>query len=246
MSSPPYGSQNVYASGSHTYGAAAEAPLMDRLGFIRQTYLHLAGAIGLFILIEFIMLTAFRPQLQGIVSRIGGWNWLIVLGAFMLVGWVAERWAHSSTSRGMQYAGLALYTVAEAIIFLPLLFIADSFFPGAILSAGVVTGVIFAGLTAVVFLTRTDFSFLRMGLYVAGLAAFAFMIVAILFQWPVFGALFATAMVVLASGYILYHTSNVLHHYGTEQYVAAALSLFASLALLFWYVLQLFMSLQQD
>jgi FtsH-binding integral membrane protein len=53
-------------------------------------------------------------------------------------------------------------------------------------------------------------------------------------------------MVVLASGYILYHTSNVLHHYGTEQYVAAALALFASVALLFWYVLQLFMSLQQD
>jgi FtsH-binding integral membrane protein len=141
---------------------------------------------------------------------------------------------------------LLLYTVAEAIIFLPILFLADSFFPGAILSAGVVTGVIFGGLTLVVFLTRIDFSFLRMGLFVAGLAAFAFMLLAIVFQWPVLGVGFATIMIVLASGYILYYTSNVLHHYGTEQYVAAALALFSAVALLFWYVLRLFMALQRD
>lgn len=246
MSSPPYGNQDVYASGNSSYASAAQAPLMDRLGFIRQTYLHLAAAIGLFVVIEFVMLTAFHAQLASIVTKISGVSWLIVLGAFMLVGWVAERWANSTTSRGMQYAGLILYTVAEAIIFLPLLFIANSFFPGTILAAGVVTGVVFAGLTLVVFVTKTDFSFLRMGLCVAGFAAMALIIVAIIFQIPLFGALFATAMIVLASGYILYHTSNVLHHYGTEQYVAAALALFASVALLFWYVLQLFMSLQQD
>ena len=50
-------------------------------------------------------------------------------------------------------------------------------------------------------------------------------------------------MVVFACGYILYYTSNILHHYRTDQYVAAALALFASVALLFWYVLQIFMSL---
>jgi FtsH-binding integral membrane protein len=49
-------------------------------------------------------------------------------------------------------------------------------------------------------------------------------------------------MIVLASGYILYDTSNVLHRYRTDQHVAAALALFASVAILFWYVLRLFMS----
>jgi FtsH-binding integral membrane protein len=141
---------------------------------------------------------------------------------------------------------LALFTVAEAVIFLPLLFIANTYFAGAITSAAVVSGIIFAGLTIVVFVTRADFSFLRMALSLGGLAAFAFIIVAMVLQLNILGALFSTAMIVLASGYILYQTSNVVHHYRTDQYVAAALALFASVALLFWYVLQLFMSLQRD
>ena len=55
------------------------------------------------------------------------------------------------------------------------------------------------------------------------------------------GLWFSVAMVVLACGIILYNTSNVLHRYNTEQYVAASLTLFASIALLFWYILQIFM-----
>ena len=56
------------------------------------------------------------------------------------------------------------------------------------------------------------------------------------------GNLFAGVMIALAAAYILYYTSNVLHHYRLDQYVAASLALFAAVALLFWYVLQLFMS----
>ena len=56
------------------------------------------------------------------------------------------------------------------------------------------------------------------------------------------GLFFCFAMVALSCGYIVYQTSNILHHYRTEQYVAAALALFASVALLFWYILQILMS----
>ena len=49
-------------------------------------------------------------------------------------------------------------------------------------------------------------------------------------------------MIVLASGSILYNTSAIMYHYAPGQHVAASLSLFASVALLFWYVLRLFMS----
>ena len=51
-------------------------------------------------------------------------------------------------------------------------------------------------------------------------------------------------MVLLASISILYSTSNIIHHYGTEQYVAASLGLFASVALLFWYVLRIIMMIR--
>ena len=122
------------------------------------------------------------------------------------------------------------------------LYVADKHCPGAIQSAGMITLIVFAGLTAVVFLTRTDFSFLGPALGILGFAAIAFIIAAIVLGMPMLGTWFSIAMIVLASGYILYNTSNILHHYRTDQPVAASLALFSSVALLFWYVLQLVMN----
>ena len=48
-------------------------------------------------------------------------------------------------------------------------------------------------------------------------------------------------MVILMSGYILYYTSNVMPHYRTDQHVAAALALFAAIATLFYYILEIVM-----
>lgn len=78
-------------------------------------------------------------------------------------------------------------------------------------------------------------------LYFGGLAALGLIVVAILFQFAL-GPIVTYAMIALACGYILYHTSNILHHDRIGQHVAASLALFASVALLFWYVLQLFLS----
>jgi FtsH-binding integral membrane protein len=220
---------------------AAQAQADERTTFITKTYLHLAGAIGLFVILEAILLhLPFTATL--VQSMIGGrFSWLIVLGLFMVVSFIANSWATSATSLGMQYAGLGLYVVAESIIFVPLLYIADNFYPGSISSAAVTTLFLFGGLTAIVFITRKDFSFLRSVLLFGGLAALGFIVVAILFQFNP-GPIFIYAMIALACGYILYDTSNVMLHYRIGQHVAAALALFASVALLFWYILQLFMS----
>ena len=45
----------------------------------------------------------------------------------------------------------------------------------------------------------------------------------------------------VAAGYILYQTSEVLAHYDPRNHVAAALALFSSVALMFWYVIRIFM-----
>jgi hypothetical protein len=202
-----------------------------------------------FALLEAVLLMAVPAATLGplVEMMFSGWNWLIVLGAFMVVSWIARGWASSSASQGMQYAGLALYVVAEAVIFLPILYVANNVAPGAIPSAALVTGVVFAGLTLVVFITRADFSFLRMFLWLGGLAAMGFIVAAIFMpmlvaNFSMLGLIFTCAMIVLACGYILYDTSNVLHHYRTNQHVAAALALFASVAILFWYILRLFMN----
>jgi FtsH-binding integral membrane protein len=220
---------------------AAEAAATERATFIRRTYAHLAGAI-----LAFAALTTVLLQIPGIEqvalamvsSRM---SWLVVFGAFFAVSWVAERWASSDTSIGMQYLGLSLYVVAQAVIFLPLLYIASTFYPDAIPTAGLLTLACFGGLTLTVLLTRSDFSFLRTYLIVGGWLAMGLIVAGLVFNFSL-GLIFLWAMVALMCGYIVYHTSNVLHHYRTDQHVAASLALFAAVATLFWYILQIVMS----
>ena len=56
------------------------------------------------------------------------------------------------------------------------------------------------------------------------------------------GTFFSVAMIALAGGSILYDTSNVMLRYPQDRHVAASLELFASVALMFWYVLRLLSS----
>lgn len=218
-----------------------------RAAFIRKTYGHLAGAIGLFVVLEALFLKmglgAVALQLLGKSS----FSWLIVLGGFMMVSWVAEKWATSSTSLATQYAGLALYTVAEALIFLPLIMMAMMMTgDGSLLvQAGFITGAMVLGITLVAFTTKKDFSFLGGFLKIGGLVALG-LIVASFFLPVTLGLWFSGAMIIFASVAILYSTSNLIHRYHTDQYVAASLSLFAGVALLFWYVLQFLMSFGRD
>ncbi len=217
----------------------------ERAGFIRRTYAHLALAVLAFILVEaFLLQLPIAGAIAGAMT--GGFSWLIVLAAFMGVSWMAERWANSDTSPQMQYLGLGLYVVAQAIIFLPLLYVAANFSsPDVIPMAGVITGFLFAGLTATVFMTRKDFSWMRSILAIGGFVALGVIAASIIFGFSL-GIIFSAIMVLFASGAILYDTSQVLHHYRTDQHVAASLSLFASVALLFWYVLRIVMSLSSD
>jgi FtsH-binding integral membrane protein len=170
-----------------------------------------------------------------------GTSWLLVLGGFMIASWLATRAAHTARSRGAQYLALDGFVLAEAIIFLPLLVIADLYAPGAIPSAGLVTMLGFSGLTAIAFITRKDFSFLGGLLRWAFIVALVAIVAGVIFGFQL-GTWFSVGMVGLAGAAILYDTSNVIHHYPEDRYVAAALQLFASVALMFWYVLQLFLS----
>ena len=156
-----------------------------------------------------------------------------------MAGWLFSSMAHRAESLGAQYAALAGYVVAEAIIFLPLLWLAGRMAPGAIQSAALATLFGFTGLTAVVLTTKKDFSFLgsilRWGMVVALVA----IVCGVIFGFQL-GTFFSIGMIALAGGAILYDTSNVLHHYPEDRYVGAALSLFASVALMFWYILRIF------
>jgi len=221
------------------YQPVAAIGVDARASFINRTYNHLMGAIVLFTLIEVGLFQS--GYAESIARLLLGGSWLLVLGAFMLVSWFASRVSLTSESKGAQYAALGGFVVAESIIFVPLLWLAELYAPGAIQSAAVVTLLGFAGLTAVAFVTRKDFSFLRGILMWGGVVALLAIVGGVLFGFAL-GTWFSVAMIGFAGAAILYDTSNVLHHFPEDRYVGAALQLFASVALMFWYVLQLFMS----
>jgi uncharacterized protein len=225
----------------------ATAPVSERVRFIRRTYAHLAVAIAAFVGLEAALISSAAGSaiLNTMIAFRGAWVALMLL--FVVGGYAAQIMARSRTSPAIQYLGLAIYVLLEVIIFLPILLFAEWKFPNhhLPLQAGVLTLAVFAGLTAAVFISGKDFSFLGPVLWVLSLLALGLVFAAAIGGFSL-GLVFAFAMVALAAGFIIYDTSNIIHHYSTNQHVAASLELFASVALLFWYILRIFMSSQSD
>lgn len=213
-----------------------------RVVFYKKTYTHVALAVLLFIVAEYLFFQS--PMIVNFaLSLIGGWSWLLLLGGFMLITNYAEGLALKSEDKNVHYIALIIYAIAEAFIFIPLLFMAFTMIDGVevLQKAAVMTISLFIGLSAVVIFTKKDFSFLRSALTIGFVLALGLIVAGTIFGFDL-GLWFSVAMVALAAGSILYSTSNMVHKYHEDQYVAAALGLFASLMLLFWYILRIFMS----
>lgn len=215
----------------------------DRVAFYKKTYSHVAGGVLLFIMFEYLLLQS-DTIVDFMLSMTDGYKWLIMLGGFMLVTNYAESTTMRTSDKNKQYLAYLVYILAQALIFVPLIYIAAFYMDAGaeiLNQAAVVTLALFTGLTAVVFVTRKDFSFLRTGLTIGFFIAIGLIIAGTLFGFSL-GLWFSVAMCLLAGGSILYQTSNLIHKYGVDDYIPASLGLFASLMLLFWYILQIFMS----
>ena len=221
---------------------AAQATKQEQATFYKKTYLNLALGLVAFVILETIFLR-IQPLVDFMLSLTQGYLWLVLLGGFMGVSYIAQKMAYNDASLAKQYLGYFLYIVAQAIIFVPILYIAI-YYTGSyelLTQAAIITGSLFLGLTFVVFSTKADFSFLRSILAIGFFVAIGAIVAGMLFNFDL-GFWFSVGMIVLASGSILYNTYQIKNNFGTNQYIAAALSLFASLMLLFWYVLRLLMS----
>lgn len=227
--------------------AVATLGVSDRVAFLRRTYAHLGIA-----LLAWAGLSAgilrFSTDLSARFSYwalSSGTHWLLIIGAFMVIGYIADRLAESESSRALQYLGLGLTVGAWSFLLQPLLWVvaikAGPDGRSLLLQAGLITAAIFIGLTLTVFLTRKDFSFLRSALTIGTFAAFGVIIASIAFGFSL-GALFSGVMILLMAGYILYQTSQVMEHFRPTQHVAAALMLFSTVATLFWYVVRLLLA----
>lgn len=216
----------------------SELSVEDRSTFIWRCYAHVIVAILAFAALEGYLFSSgiaerFAYQMMG--------NWLLVMGAFIVAGWGATRVAHKVESIPLQYAALAGFIVLEAIIFMPMIYMAYLKNPAIIDSAAGVTILGSVGLIATAMITRKDFSFLRGMLVWGGMLALVAIVSSIIFGFQM-GTWFSVAMIGFAGAAVLYDTSNIMLHYPQDKYVAASMQLFASIAMMFWYILRLFMS----
>ncbi len=219
-----------------------DATQLERVEFYKKTYSHVAGGFLVFILLEFLFLNT-PAIVEFSLSLTQGFTWLIVLGLFMLATTQAEKMVGRATNVKQQYLGYFIYILAEAFIFVPLLYIAMYATGGSniLLQAFALTLALFAGLSAMVFITKKDFSFLHGALTIGGFIALGLIVAGMIFGFDL-GLWFSVAMVALAAGSILYQTSNLRYRYDKSQHVLAALGLFASFMLLLWYIIRILMS----
>jgi len=219
----------------------------ERGEFVIRVYQHLLLAVGAFVAIETVLFsTGIAESLYDLLVGTSS-AWLLVLGAFMVVQWMATSAAHNLQNEGLQYAGLFGMAAGEALIFAPflhLVFNDPSNGSTTVAAAAIITALGFAGLTVVAFVTRKDLSFLRPMLMWGGIAALVLIFAAVVFGLSL-GVWFSVAMIALAGGSILYQTQAIMATYPSNAHVGAAVQLFASVMLLFWYVLRLLSALRR-
>ncbi len=225
-------------------GAAPPVATLDetaRGDFVVRVYQHLLAAVGAFVAFEALLINlGAARELYGLIDGSGG-RWLLLLGAFMICSWITTNAAHDVLNPSRQYAGLFGLAAAYSVIFAPFLhyfFAVEGDGTTSVVAAAVITAIGFAGLTAVAFMTRTDLSFLRPMLTWGFVCALVLIVAAVLFGLEL-GVWFSVAMIALAGASILYKTQQIMRSYPADAHVGAAVQLFASVMLLFWYVLRL-------
>jgi len=229
-----------------TDGASAPVGTLspeERGAFIARTYGHLLGAVAAFTAIEiFLFVNGYaEPMAEAML----GTSWLLVLGGFIIVATGGSHIAHRARTRSIQYLGLGAMVVAEAVIFVPLLWLANEYAPGTLTSAVMVTALGFGALTIIAVVSGKDFSFLRTFLIWGGVVALLLIVAAVAFGFDL-GVIFSVGMIGFAGAAILYDTSNILRYFPADRHVSASLELFSSVMLLFWYVLSLFLRFSRN
>lgn len=216
----------------------AQQPPEVRGQFMTRVYGLVIGGIGVFMAMQYLL---FEWGIAEAIAQIViDTNWLIILGGFMVVSWLANNLGHGGGSRGKQLAGYGVLIGANALLFAAPLWIANEFYEGVIFQAAVLSILGFAGLSFIALTTGKDFSFLRGILMWGGILVLALIVGSVLFGVTL-GLWFSVAMIGFAGAAILYSTQEIYKNYPPELEIAAAMSLFSSLALLFWYVLQFLM-----
>ncbi len=220
--------------------AAASAAADERAAFLQRTYSWLLA--GIFSFAATLWAVASIPQAQELAINIYRGGPLLFIAILFGAGFVVHRVAEKSPINVVAYFA---YTVLFGLLLAPPVLYYAATGANILTQAALVTTLVFSGLTAFVFLSGRDFSFLRGALAIGLFALIGVSIAGWLFGFNT-GLWGSAAGVLLFSGYILYDTSRILRHYPTTAHIPAAIALFVSVILLFQNLLHLLGSLNND
>jgi modulator of FtsH protease len=209
--------QQPGAWGSYGAESAARASVSERMGFVRKVY-ALFFAATLFAIGGVMLGLSFEPLLMFAY----GHPWIML---FAMLGGVMGAQAVRHVP-GVNLAALFGFTTLTGVVISPLIAIIRQVNPGSIPAAGLLTVGIFGGLTAYVFVSKKDFSFMRGMMWTGLIVVILAGVVNIFLASSALGFAVAAATLLLFSGFVLYDTSNIIRRYPTNEYVAGALSLY--------------------
>ena len=211
------GWQQPGAWGSYGVETAARASVEERMGFVRKVY-ALFFAATLFAIGGVLAGLSFEPLLMFAYEH----PWIMFL---IMIGGVMGAQAVRHV-RGLNLVALFGFTTLTGVVISPLIAVILRINPGSILAAGLLTVGIFGGLTAYVFVSKKDFSFLRGMMWTGLIVVILAGVVNIFLGASALGFAVAAATLLLFSGFVLYDTSNIIRRYPTNEYVAGALALY--------------------
>lgn len=210
-----------------------------RSAFMGRVYARLVVGVAAFVLIETYLFTSGLAL--AITLAVVETSWLLILGGFMIVSWLANSIALKATGPGAQWGGYLLLVAANALIFAPMLVLAELQVPGVVAIAGQYAVGAFIILSFIAHRSARDFTWIGASLRWFGVLAIAAIVLSVL-TGATLGTWFSLAMIGFAGAAILYETQIILREVPPGRETVAAMSLFSSLALLFWYLLRLFMA----
>ena len=213
----PTDSWQTPQSGWGSIQTAAQASLEERTGFIRKVYALFF--LGIFFAIAGVFVGFAVPELRSAIVYHPFIAMLVMIGGV----YGAQAVRHQPV---LNVAALFGFTTLTGIIMSPVMAFFAATNPNSVLQAAVLTVGIFGGLTAYVFVSKKDFSFMR-GMVTTGLIIVVLSVLLNIFiVSSAFGFAISVAALLLFSGFVLYDTSNIIKRYPTNEYIAGALSLY--------------------
>lgn len=166
----------------------------------------------------------YTAQIPTLVATIGSMGffvpWLVIFGLILVAGKFARHAVGSVVMLCVIMAAMGAYIAPQ------LWAMSVSGQGNTIGMAGALTGLIFVGISAFAWFTKKDFNFLGAGLTVALLGAIGGSLLnAFFFHAPWAHMLIAWAILIIASGFVLYDTQNIMKRLPEDMAAFGALML---------------------